>query len=59
MSPFSCQTSEINNSKNYYNENKIFILVFLFVFTAVYSFSKDYKVSSPDGKIGVTVTAGH
>ena len=36
-----------------------FFLVILFVFAASYSFSRDYKVNSPDGKTGITVTAGN
>lgn len=34
------------------------LFFFLFVFTVSYSFAKDYKVASPDGKIVVTVSAG-
>jgi alpha-glucosidase len=35
-----------------------FFLVILFVLTTGYTFSRDYRVNSPDGKIGITVTAG-
>ena len=35
-----------------------FFLVILFAFTTSYSFSRDYKINSPDGKTGITVTAG-
>jgi alpha-glucosidase len=35
-----------------------FILVILFAFATSHSFSRDYKVNSPDGKAGITVTAG-
>ena len=35
-----------------------FLLSFLLLLAVNYSFSKDYKVSSPDGKIVVTVSAG-
>lgn len=34
---------------------KIILLFGLFIFTAGHSFSKDFKVSSPDGKISLTV----
>ncbi len=34
------------------------LFFFLFVFTVSYSFAKDYKVASPDGKIVVTISAG-
>jgi len=32
--------------------------IFLLVFISVHSFAKDYKVSSPDGRIVVTISAG-
>ena len=35
-----------------------FVLVFLFAFGASHSFSRDYKANSPDGKTGITVSAG-
>jgi alpha-glucosidase len=35
-----------------------FIIVLLFVFTVGYSYAKEYKVSSPDGKIIVNVNVG-
>ena len=34
------------------------IIVLLFVFIAGYSSAKEYKISSPDGKINLTVTVG-
>jgi len=34
------------------------LFFFLFVITVSYSFAKDYKITSPDGKIVVTVSAG-
>jgi alpha-glucosidase len=34
-----------------------FFLVILFVFTTVYSFSKEYRINSPDGRIRVAVQA--
>ena len=34
-----------------------FFLVVLFVFTAAYAFSKDYRINSPDGRIRVAVEA--
>jgi alpha-glucosidase len=37
---------------------RLFLLSFLLLFAVYYSFSKDYKLSSPDGKIVVTVSAG-
>ncbi|MCX6330404.1 MAG: glycoside hydrolase family 97 protein [Bacteroidia bacterium] len=37
---------------------RLFLLSFLLLFAVNYSFSKDYKLSSPDGKIVVTVSAG-
>jgi alpha-glucosidase len=37
---------------------RLFLLSFLLLLAVNYSFSKDYKVSSPDGKIVVTVSAG-
>jgi alpha-glucosidase len=37
---------------------KTLLLALLFVSTAWYSFAKDYKVSSPDGKISLTVNVG-
>ena len=37
---------------------KTLLLALLFVSTAMYSFAKDYKVSSPDGKISLTVNVG-
>jgi alpha-glucosidase len=37
---------------------KTLLLALLFVSTACYSFAKDYKVSSPDGKISLTVNVG-
>jgi alpha-glucosidase len=37
---------------------RIFILVTLFVLASEYSFARDYKVNSPDGKTGITVSAG-
>lgn len=37
---------------------KIALLVFIFVFVALPSFAKEYKVSSPDGKISMTVNIG-
>jgi alpha-glucosidase len=35
-----------------------FFLVILFLLTAGYSFSRDYRVNSPDGKTAVSVVAG-
>ena len=35
-----------------------FFLVILFLLTTVYSFSRDYKVNSPDGKTAITIVAG-
>ena len=35
-----------------------FFLVILFAFATNHSFPRDYKVNSPDGKTGITVTAG-
>jgi alpha-glucosidase len=35
-----------------------FLLVILFVLTASYSFSREYKINSPDGKTGITVIPG-
>jgi len=37
---------------------KTLFLAFLFAFTACYSYSKEYKVSSPDGKISLTINVG-
>ncbi len=37
---------------------RLFLLSFLLLLAVNYSFSKDYKVSSPDGKIVVTISAG-
>lgn len=37
---------------------KNILLVLLLVFTVTYSFAKDYKVSSPDGKIFISVNVG-
>jgi len=37
---------------------KKILLVLLLVFTVTYSFAKDYKVSSPDGKIFLSVNVG-
>jgi alpha-glucosidase len=37
---------------------RLLLLSFLLLLAVNYSFSKDYKVSSPDGKIVVTVSAG-
>ncbi len=37
---------------------KSLLLTLLFALPVCYSFSKDYKVSSPDGKITLTVTVG-
>ena len=34
------------------------LFIFLLVFISVHSFAKDYKVSSPDGRIVVTISAG-
>jgi len=34
------------------------LLILLYVFTAYYSFSKEYKVASPDNKISVKVNVG-
>ena len=34
------------------------LFTLLFVFTAFYSFAKEYKISSPDGKISLTVNVG-
>jgi len=42
----------------YFNMTRRFFLVILFVLAAGYSFSRDYKINSPDGKIGITVSAG-
>ncbi len=36
-----------------------FFLVILFVLTASHTYSRDYKVNSPDGKAGITVAAGN
>ncbi len=36
-----------------------FVLVFLFAFATSHSFSRDYKINSPDGKTGITVSAGN
>ena len=46
-----------NKTINKGMKSKILFL-FLMLFTANYSYSKDYKLSSPDGKIVVTVSAG-
>jgi alpha-glucosidase len=35
-----------------------FFLVILFAFTTSHSFSRDYKINSPDGKTSITVTSG-
>jgi alpha-glucosidase len=35
-----------------------FFLVILFAFTTGHSFSRDYKINSPDGKTSITVTSG-
>jgi len=37
---------------------KKILLVLLLIFTVTYSFAKDYKVSSPDGKIFLSVNVG-
>lgn len=37
---------------------KLFFLFFLLAYMSINSFAKEYKVSSPDGKITVTVNAG-
>jgi len=37
---------------------KKLLLAAVFLFTAGFSFSKDYKITSPDGKISVTVSIG-
>jgi alpha-glucosidase len=37
---------------------RIILLVCLFVFTGCFSFAKEYKVSSPDGKITMTIIVG-
>ena len=35
-----------------------FFLVILFLLTSGYSFSRDYRVNSPDGKTAITIVAG-
>ncbi|MCJ7448323.1 MAG: glycoside hydrolase family 97 protein [Bacteroidales bacterium] len=37
---------------------RIFLVIFLLLLTVNYSLAKDYKVSSPDGKIVMTINAG-
>lgn len=43
---------------NIFKMKKKILLVLLLVFTVTYSFAKDYKVSSPDGKIFLSVNVG-
>jgi alpha-glucosidase len=43
---------------NNFNMARSFILLILFVFCTVYSFSREYKINSPDGKTGITVVPG-
>ena len=37
---------------------RILFLVIVFVFTTTYSFAREYKINSPDGKTGITVIPG-
>jgi alpha-glucosidase len=52
-------TSRSEKIINILRMKKIIILGFLFVSAAGNLFSKDYKVSSPDGKISLTVVVGN
>jgi alpha-glucosidase len=42
----------------YFTMTRKFFLVILFVLTTSYSFSREYKINSPDGKTGITVIPG-
>ena len=43
---------------NFVRMKKSLLIALLFVLTVSFTFSKDYKVTSPDGKISVNVNVG-